>query len=112
MASYRVLTQSLTTDGIHLREDARWTMSQLLQSYEPTHTYWVVRVAEGGEVLAPGRPDRSIQFIDVRDLAEWMKSETSTTSSLKDRRASFRNEQGPVARNYVFPRKVAQCNRI
>ena len=35
-------------------------------------TYWPWRVAQGGEVLAPGRPQRGIQFIDVRDLAEWI----------------------------------------
>ena len=34
--------------------------------------YWVRRVADGGEVLAPGAPDRQIQFVDVRDLAEWI----------------------------------------
>jgi len=34
-------------------------------------TYWPRRVAQGGEVLAPGRPDKPVQFIDVRDLAEW-----------------------------------------
>lgn len=34
-------------------------------------TYWVKRIAEGGEVLAPGDPDRFVQFIDVRDLADW-----------------------------------------
>lgn len=34
-------------------------------------TYWPHRVAQGGKVLAPGRPDRRVQFIDVRDLAEW-----------------------------------------
>jgi 2'-hydroxyisoflavone reductase len=34
-------------------------------------TYWVVRVARGGEVLAPGRPERPVQLIDARDLAEW-----------------------------------------
>lgn len=34
-------------------------------------TYWPVRLARGGEVLCPGRPERGIQFIDVRDLAEW-----------------------------------------
>lgn len=35
-------------------------------------TYWPVRVARGGKVLAPGRPEREVQFIDVRDLAEWI----------------------------------------
>lgn len=41
--------------------------------YDPTDrfTYWPHRVALGGEILAPGRPERPIQFIDVRDLAEW-----------------------------------------
>src|SRR5215204_420535 len=34
-------------------------------------TYWVMRVARGGEVLAPGTSDRFIQFIDARDLARW-----------------------------------------
>ncbi|MCK9519870.1 MAG: NAD-dependent epimerase/dehydratase family protein [Dehalococcoidia bacterium] len=34
-------------------------------------TYWLVRVARGGEVLAPGSPDAPIQFIDARDLAEF-----------------------------------------
>ena len=35
-------------------------------------SYWVNRVAKGGKVLAPGRKDKRIQFIDVRDLAEWI----------------------------------------
>lgn len=41
--------------------------------HDPTDrfTYWPHRVAQGGEVIAPGRPARPIQFIDVRDLAEW-----------------------------------------
>jgi 2'-hydroxyisoflavone reductase len=34
-------------------------------------TYWVRRMARGGEVLAPGRPERPLLFIDARDLAEW-----------------------------------------
>ena len=40
--------------------------------YTDRFTYWVVRVARGGEVLAPGRPERPVQFIDARDLAEWI----------------------------------------
>jgi 2'-hydroxyisoflavone reductase len=35
-------------------------------------TYWPVRVADGGEVLAPGTPADPVQFIDVRDLADFI----------------------------------------
>ena len=35
-------------------------------------TYWPVRVNRGGEVLAPGNPTDPVQFIDARDLAEWI----------------------------------------
>ncbi|QIX25321.1 epimerase [Nocardioides sp. JQ2195] len=35
-------------------------------------TYWPDRVADGGEVLAPGSPDDPVQLIDVRDLAAWI----------------------------------------
>jgi 2'-hydroxyisoflavone reductase len=35
-------------------------------------TYWPVRVRDGGEVLAPGKPEYAIQYIDVRDLADWI----------------------------------------
>src|ERR1700751_1218081 len=34
-------------------------------------TYWPVRVDRGGEVLAPGKPNDPVQFVDARDLAEW-----------------------------------------
>jgi 2'-hydroxyisoflavone reductase len=35
-------------------------------------TYWPHRIAEGGEVLAPGNPNAPVQFIDVRDLSAWI----------------------------------------
>src|SRR5579863_2076845 len=35
-------------------------------------TYFPYRVAQGGEMLAPGEPEQQTQFIDVRDLAEWI----------------------------------------
>ena len=34
-------------------------------------TYWPARLARGGEILAPGDGSDPVQFIDVRDLAEW-----------------------------------------
>lgn len=34
-------------------------------------TYWPVRTSRGGEVLVPGRATDPVQFIDVRDLAEF-----------------------------------------
>src|SRR5262249_10329396 len=34
--------------------------------------YWPRRIARGGDVLAPGRPDRPIQLVDARDLADWI----------------------------------------
>jgi 2'-hydroxyisoflavone reductase len=36
-------------------------------------TYWPVRASKGGEMLAPGSASDPIQFIDVRDLAEFMR---------------------------------------
>ncbi|HEY4305039.1 MAG TPA: NAD-dependent epimerase/dehydratase family protein [Gemmatimonadaceae bacterium] len=34
-------------------------------------TWWPARIDQGGEVLAPDKPDDPCQFIDSRDLAEW-----------------------------------------
>ena len=44
--------------------------------HDPTDrfTYWPRRVAEGGRVLAPAPPEQPVQFIDVRDLADWIVS--------------------------------------
>lgn len=36
-------------------------------------SYWIWRTADGGTMLVPGVPSaNALQFIDVRDLAEWM----------------------------------------
>jgi 2'-hydroxyisoflavone reductase len=34
--------------------------------------YWIRRLADGGEVIAPGSPGRQVQLVDARDAAEWM----------------------------------------
>ncbi|MEU9138309.1 SDR family oxidoreductase [Streptomyces sp. NPDC048404] len=33
--------------------------------------WWLNRIAAGGPVLAPGPRDLALQYVDVRDLAEW-----------------------------------------
>ncbi|MFD7435603.1 NAD-dependent epimerase/dehydratase family protein [Streptomyces sp. NPDC059861] len=34
--------------------------------------WWLTRIARGGPVLAPGPRELPVQFVDVRDLAEWI----------------------------------------
>jgi 2'-hydroxyisoflavone reductase len=42
--------------------------------HDPTgrFSYWPHRIARGGEVLVPGPPEKTVQFIDVRDLGSWL----------------------------------------
>jgi 2'-hydroxyisoflavone reductase len=51
--------------------------------------YWPVRLAKGGETLAPGKRDDPVAFIDVRDLAEFM------VRLLDDKRSGIYNVAGP-----------------
>ena len=59
--------------------------------YDPTDrfTYWVRRVAEGGDVLAPGTPGQPMQVIDARDLADW------TLSLVEREETGIYNATGP-----------------
>jgi 2'-hydroxyisoflavone reductase len=51
--------------------------------HDPTDRsgYWPMRVASGGDVLAPGRPERPVQLLDVRDLAAWLVRLAETRTS-------------------------------
>lgn len=42
--------------------------------HDPTgrFTYWPHRIARGGDVIVPAPPERRLQFVDVRDLGDWM----------------------------------------
>ena len=51
--------------------------------------YWPVRFAKGGEILAPGRREDPVQFIDVRDLAEFM------VKVVESRKGGVFNASGP-----------------
>jgi 2'-hydroxyisoflavone reductase len=59
--------------------------------HDPTDrfTYWPVRVARGGDVLAPQGPDAPIQIIDVRDLAD------SIIKLIQDNASGVYNATGP-----------------
>jgi 2'-hydroxyisoflavone reductase len=59
--------------------------------HDPTDrfTYWPHRIAQGGDVLAPGRPERLVQFIDARDLAEW------TIRTVEAKQTGTYNATGP-----------------
>ena len=35
-------------------------------------TYWVRRIGSGGTVLVPGLPNRHVQIVDARDIADWL----------------------------------------
>ncbi len=53
-------------------------------------TYWVRRVGQGGEMLAPGQPERPMQFVDGRDLADF------TLRCVEARQISIYNVTGPA----------------
>ncbi|MFL5954034.1 MAG: NAD-dependent epimerase/dehydratase family protein [Gaiellaceae bacterium] len=62
--------------------------------WDPTgrFTYWPVRLAAGGRVLAPAPPDADAQVIDARDLASWIVTAAETGLG-----GTF-NATGPIAR--------------
>ncbi len=61
--------------------------------FDPTgrFTYWPLRMARGGDVLAPAPASYPVQFIDARDLAQWMVQAASAGLA-----GSF-NLTGPVS---------------
>lgn len=67
-------------------------------------SYWVRRVAAGGEVLCPGIPNRPIQLLDARDLAEWLVSPRIELDS------TVLNVAGP-AEPLTMGEMLAECRR-
>lgn len=51
--------------------------------YTGRFTYWVNRIARGGDVLAPGDPSDPIQVIDGRDMAAWIVSMTEKAHAVR-----------------------------
>ena len=70
--------------------------------YTDRFTYWVERVARGGDVLAPGRPDHYVQFIDARDLADW------TVEMIERKRTGVYNANG-LPNELTMERLLDEC---
>jgi 2'-hydroxyisoflavone reductase len=76
----------------------------IVGAHDPTDrfTYWVRRVAAGGEVLVPGPPDAPLQVIDGRDGAAWL------LSAAEPRTAGTYNVVGPQD-PFTFGELVETC---
>jgi 2'-hydroxyisoflavone reductase len=59
--------------------------------HDPTDrfTYWPVRVTQGGNILAPQKPEAPVQIIDVRDLSDFI------IKSIEDNMEGVYNATGP-----------------
>ena len=53
-------------------------------------TWWVRRIARGGDVLAPGRAESPIQVVDARDQADW------TIGLAEQQQAGYYNSASPT----------------
>lgn len=51
--------------------------------------HWPVRLAKGGEIMVPGKKNDPVQYIDVRDVAEWM------IRLIEEKKAGTYNAVGP-----------------
>lgn len=66
-------------------------------------TYWPVRVAAGGRVLAPGAPRDPVQFVDVRDLSGWI---------LRATRAGLAGTFNATGESMPFVRLLEECKQV
>lgn len=66
-ACERVVTAAFGDHALNIRPGL------IVGPFDPTgrFTYWALRLARGGDVLAPADPAAPVQFIDARDLARW-----------------------------------------
>lgn len=67
-------------------------------------TYWPVRIAEGGNVLAPGDPSNPVQIIDARDLANFI------IHSIEAKAVGIYNAIGP-AETLTMGSMLDQCKK-
>ncbi len=87
--------------GLHIRSGL------IVGPNDPTDrfTYWPVRVEGGGQMVAPDFPQCPVQFIDVRDLSEWIirMAEARTTGVY--------NVTGPE-KPYTLEHVLTSCKEV
>lgn len=72
--------------------------------YSDRFTYWVRRIAEGGEILVPDDPRAVVQWIDVRDLAAFI------ITLIENKQGGIYNAVGPE-RSITFNEYIDECVR-
>jgi 2'-hydroxyisoflavone reductase len=67
VGSERAIDRHFAGRAVHLRSGL------IVGPHDPSgrFTYWVRRLDRGGEVLAPGDPDRELRMVDARDLGSF-----------------------------------------
>jgi 2'-hydroxyisoflavone reductase len=68
-------------------------------------TYWPARADRGGEILAPGSAEDPTQFIDVRDLADFL------LLTIERRHAGIYNADAPAG-SITMGRLLATCQDV
>ena len=68
-------------------------------------SWWLGRIAQGGEVLAPGPADLPLQYIDARDLAEWI------IRSAEQKLTGTFNTLSPVG-HCTFSELLEECKKV
>ncbi|MCG3220400.1 MAG: NAD-dependent epimerase/dehydratase family protein [Candidatus Heimdallarchaeota archaeon] len=64
----KIVTDTFGSKGLNIRAGL------IVGKYDKTNrfSYWVARIAKGGEVLTPVGPEYPIQIIDAADIARWI----------------------------------------
>jgi 2'-hydroxyisoflavone reductase len=72
--------------AVHAFGDAHCLVARpglIVGPFDPTgrFSWWVQRLMQGGEVLAPGDPQAPAQFLDARDAAAWLVKQAEAGNS-------------------------------
>ncbi|MDZ4712620.1 MAG: NAD-dependent epimerase/dehydratase family protein [bacterium] len=73
-----------------------------MNDWSDRFTYWIHSIDKGGEVLVPDTKDYHVQFIDVKDLAEWI------IKMAEERKSGLYNATGP-GQPLTFGNFINEC---